>query len=127
MLRTLRNILVAGILLLSYTSCQTEKPRARIDISKDWQFKALDSSRWLSASIPGVVHADLLALKLIPDPFIKANEDSVQWIENIGWEYQTTFHLSNEDLNSGVVEIVFKGLDTYAEVSLNEHKIFSGQ
>ena len=45
----------------------------------------------IAVSIPSNNISDLLANRLILDPFIATNEDSIQWIANQVWEYQTTF------------------------------------
>ena len=61
--------------------------------------------------------------KIIEDPFFRLNERSMQWIDKEDWVYQTTFHLTPEMMERQNIELVFKGLDTYADVYLNEKKI----
>jgi len=47
------------------------------------------------------------------------------WIETKEWEYLTIFNLTNPSiLSSRVVNMVFEGLDTHAEITLNGNKIF---
>ena len=89
-----------------------------IDLHNNWQFKAVTDSIWKLASVPGNVHSDLLDHKLIEDPFIGNNEDSLQWISETDWEYKTTFSVDQETLNKKHVELNFEGLDTYASVFL---------
>jgi len=48
--------------------------------SEKWTFKKKADSIWLSAKVPGTVHTDLLANKIIPDPFFGTNEKQLQWI-----------------------------------------------
>jgi beta-mannosidase len=90
-----------------------------------WQFKKTTDKGWLPAKVPGTVHTDLLINKLIPDPFIGANEKQLQWIENEDWQYQTTFAISKAELNHQNAVLQFDGLDTFAEVYLNGTKILS--
>ena len=90
-----------------------------------WQFKKTTDKGWLPAKVPGTVHTDLLINKLIPDPFIGANEKQLQWIENEDWQYQTTFIISEEELNHQNTILQFEGLDTFAEVYLNGTQILS--
>ena len=117
---TLKNyFLQLAILLLILAGCQTKKSHYQRDLSAEWQFKAVDSDTWLTAEVPGVVHTDLLANNLIPDPFIGTNEDSVQWVAKKRWEYRTSFNLTEEEKKFGKIDLVFDGLDTYAEVYLN--------
>src|SRR5574344_834829 len=75
---------------------------------------------WLPATVPGCIHTDLLAHHLIPDPFLATNEDSVQWVSDSVWTYTTTFSVAPSALSrQKYIALVFDGLETYAEVSLN--------
>lgn len=92
---------------------------------EDWRFRKKADIKWLPAKLPGTVHTDLLANKLIPDPFAGSNEKQLQWIENEDWEYQTAFSVSKEELNNQHVILEFDGLDTYAEIFLNGTSILN--
>ena len=74
---------------------------------------------WLPATVPGCVHTDLLAAGKIGDPFYRLNEKDQQWIENEAWEYRTTLPVDAATLAHERVELVFAGLDTFAEVFVN--------
>ncbi len=89
-------------------------------INAGWQFREVGKTEWHSATVPGCVHTDLLANKLIEDPFYRDNEKKQQWIGKTDWEYQTTFKVTPQTLEREKVEFVFEGLDTYAKVYLNE-------
>ena len=73
--------------------------------------------------MPGVVHTDLMDNKIIEDPFFRLNERGMQWIDKEDWIYQTTFQLTPEMMGRENIDLIFKGLDTYADVYLNEKKI----
>lgn len=92
-------------------------------LSDGWEFSRVDEGIWRPATVPGTVHTDLLALHLIPDPFVGTNEKAVQWIDKKDWQYRRKWHLKKQELNFEVIELEFKGLDTYAEVYLNNHLI----
>ena len=93
------------------------------NLSSGWEFyKSTDSKRY-KAKVPGVVQTDLLLNKIIENPFINQNEKSVQWIDKSDWIYENRFFVSDSLLNKEIIEIVFEGLDTYADVFLNETKI----
>ncbi|MGH9874637.1 MAG: beta-mannosidase [Pyrinomonadaceae bacterium] len=92
----------------------------KIPLNAGWQFREVGKDAWYQASVPGCVHTDLLGNKLIEDPFYRDNEQKLQWIGKTDWEYQTTFKVGPELLGHDQVELVFEGLDTYAEVFLNE-------
>ncbi len=91
----------------------------------DWSFKAADETEWLQATVPGTVHTDLLAHGKIPDPFYGTNEKDVQWIDKKDWEYITTVTIEESTLRHSHVELVFHGLDTYADVHLNGQLVLS--
>lgn len=96
-----------------------------IDLNGAWQFREAGEKEkeWLPATVPGTVHTDLFAAKLIPDPYFGANESDLQWIEQLDWDYLKTFRLTEQQMQRGHADLVFKGLDTYAEVYLNEQLI----
>lgn len=91
-------------------------------LTQSWSFRDADSAgaQWMPATVPGTVHTDLLSNKLIPDPLASTNEPDLQWIEHKTWEYKTTFTPSDEITAQQVQELVFKGLDTYSDVYLND-------
>jgi beta-mannosidase len=89
----------------------------------NWQFSQAGQDKWYPASVPGCVHTDLLNNKLIDDPFYRDNEKKLQWIGKTDWEYRTTFDLTAEILRRTNLELVFEGLDTYADVVLNDERL----
>lgn len=93
-------------------------------ISNDWQFRKVGDDKWLPASVPGCVHTDLLDLELIPDPFYRKNELKVQWVGTTNWEYRTSFDYSESWSTYSNIAINFGGLDTYADVYLNDALLF---
>jgi len=94
-------------------------------LTRNWQFQKQNDTKWYPARVPGEVHVDLLTNKLIPDPFYRDNEKKLQWIEKENWVYQTTFKVSSDILNKRIVNLVFDGLDTYADVYLNGELILN--
>jgi len=101
------------------------EPRIVVPIDKHWQFKQADKDddTYLSvAQFPTNVHLDLLAHKLIPDPYIGKNENDVQWVGEKVWVYRTTF-TTPDTAGSGAKALkkvlAFDGLDTFATVVLN--------
>jgi len=112
------------LFLITIMSCQPKHDiPITIDLHKDWSFKAVKDSLWTSASVPGNIHSDLLDNKVINHPFIRNNEDSLQWISKTDWEYTTTFSIDEETLKKEHIELNFEGLDTYASVFLNDSLI----
>lgn len=83
------------------------------------------STAWHRATVPGTVHTDLFASHLIPDPYAGAAEAGLQWIGLAGWEYRRSFDVDAVTLHATHNELVFAGLDTLADVWLNDERILS--
>lgn len=115
--------LISVLLLLVTISCSEPVSNIKTDISEGWTFRQFGTEEWLPATVPGVVHTDLMANERIPDPWVGMNELDVQWIENEDWEYQATFDVTDETLRRSCHELVFEGLDTHADVYLNDSLI----
>lgn len=49
----------------------------------------------------------------------------MQWVDKEDWMYETTFRATAEEVASANQQIVFKGLDTYADVYLNHEPILN--
>ncbi len=109
---------------------EAAEPSSR-NINVGWQFRAIGNAdrvtltEWHPAQVPGVVHTDLVRNGLIPDPFDRDNEFRLQWIGLTDWEYQTTFQVDSATLGHDHVDLVFDGLDTFADVYLNDQAILS--
>ncbi|SFD37888.1 beta-mannosidase [Bacillus sp. OV194] len=92
-------------------------------VLSDWQFMQSGEKQWLPVNVPGCVHVDLLKNDLILDPFYGKNELELQWIDKKDWEYETVFDVPEDVLTCSQLELVFNGLDTYADVFLNGERI----
>lgn len=96
---------------------RTEMTRYSLD--GEWQFRQVGQADWHRARVPGCVHLDLMEAGLIPDPFDRDNELRVQWVENADWEYRREFRPPAGLLLNRRIELVARGLDTLATISLN--------
>ena len=76
------------LLFVFFAAVSANAQVSSIGISAGWKFHEQDEASWYPAKIPGEVHTDLLANKLIPDPFYRDNEKKLQWIENENWDYK---------------------------------------
>lgn len=95
----------------------------RQDMPSRWSFRQQRKVAVHPATVPGTVHTDLMANGMIPDPFIGENEREVQWVDKEDWVYETVFTPDSAVLAGKRVELVFEGLDTYADVYLNDSLI----
>jgi len=108
--------------MLAIVSALAAAPPTDRLLDQAWEFRQVGQA-WHKATVPGAVQTDLLANRLIPDPFVGANEAQLQWIGLVDWEYRTTFTLSVEDLKHRHLDLVFDGLDTYADVHVNGNAV----
>lgn len=114
------NLIILLIIGSFSTSCHHDKELKTIkNLNTNWVFKQVTDSTWLNATVPGCVHTDLMDNSIIDNPYFRLNERDVQWIDKVDWEYSTTFDVDEEIHNKDVVELVFSGLDTYANIYLN--------
>ena len=97
----------------------------RIELNQNWVFKQSSDSVWMKATIPGTVHTDLLSNGKIEDPYFRLNEKEQQWIEEKDWTYQSNFIVDEKLLENDRIELIFDGIDTYAEILLNGKHLFN--
>jgi beta-mannosidase len=95
-----------------------------LDLGGPWTLEGLaedgKTPLVLPATVPGMVHLDLLASKLIPDPFWRDQAEACQWVEKRHWRYTRRFHIEESGARAWQGAVLhFEGLDTYACVTLN--------
>lgn len=99
--------------------------RNQHQVLNQWSFKACDESEWRKAQVPGTVHTDLLKHGIISDPFYGTNEHDLQWIDKKDWEYESKFTLPESWQDYSRIELIFDGLDTYADVFVNGKQVLT--
>ena len=109
----------------------------RVDLSSKntesatpWQLKQICDSEteckvegWIAATVPGQNFTDLMKAGVIEDPFDGENEKDVQWVGEADWVYQRSFNITPELYAAPCLDLLFQGIDTFAEVFLNGQKI----
>lgn len=95
------------------------------DLNGEWVMRRADESVWRPARVPGCVHTDLLRLGEIPDPYVGRNDLTLQWIGEKDWIYRKSFRIDSADLRQEHLQLVFEGLDTYADIRLNDRPLAS--
>jgi beta-mannosidase len=134
--RRIAMILAAGLLGNGAAmAANASVGNASRDLTDGWQFRLVpgsaaakvhpDSASWRSAHVPGSAQTDLLAAGAIGDPFYRDNEAGLQWIGLADWQYRVTVKVDATTLAHDHVELVFDGLDTFADVSLNGRKLLA--
>lgn len=111
--------------LVLFSTCIKSQDMNKIDLGGTWKFQKAGSTQWSDGTVPGCVHLDLMKNGTISDPFFRDNEQYIQWIGKTGWEYKKTIMVSDTFFNYRHIELVCKGLDTYANVYLNDSLIIT--
>jgi beta-mannosidase len=121
-------LLIAVATCIPSCAAQTAQ-KSSFPLDRGWEFRqrvageSNPAPQWRPATVPGDVHLDLLANKLIAEPYYRDNEARLQWIQDADWEYRTTIDAAASLLARNHIDLVFEGLDAYAEVYLNGQKI----
>jgi beta-mannosidase len=120
----IKKLLLFCLVAYGLSACKTDKDISDIQVlDANWSFKSLHGKEWKSASVPGNIFTDLLDHQLIEDPFILNNEEKVQWVSDSSWVYQSNFSVDQKVLQKKHHQLIFTGLDTYANVYLNDSLI----
>jgi beta-mannosidase len=108
------------VILVLFQSCNTE-PKNIVEWESyfKWTLTRVGSNIAMPGTVPGNIHYDMINAGFIEDPFYRANEIDVEWMEEHDWVYATTFNLPESMHHRSQVEIEFKGIDTYSYVILN--------
>jgi beta-mannosidase len=92
-----------------------------VSLNGAWEFRELGAqqSPWKKGTVPGCVQLDLLNLGEVPDPFYRLNEIEMHRLEEKEWVYHKDFQMTEEDVESDEIDLVFEGIDTIADLYLN--------
>lgn len=77
-------------------------------------------SNGYSTQLPNTALNALYENAAIEDPFIGINEKRLQWLEKKDWIFEKVFDVDESVLSNEKIDLVLRGLDTYAEVSIND-------
>ena len=117
----------AIVVMLLFASAMQLSAQNRQYLHEGWIFGEARFPNRYSAQVPGVVHTDLLRQGLIDDPYVGLNERKVQWVDKEDWVYEMTFRADKAILDKDHIDLCFDGLDTYADVFLNETKVLESR
>ncbi|OIO99290.1 MAG: hypothetical protein AUJ98_11905 [Bacteroidetes bacterium CG2_30_33_31] len=105
----------------------SQKPNITTNLDAVWKFGKMNDSLLYPAKVPGNVHKDLQRNALIENPYFGTNENEIHWVEKTDWRYLGHFEISKQIFDYKHIEIIFEGLDTYADVYINDKKILSSE
>jgi beta-mannosidase len=114
------------LLAFAFIACQkAEKPTViERSLNQGWTLTGDTLNINIQVDVPSVVQQSLYENGLIPHPYLGTVENDLLWISDHPWDYSLRFDVDKDMLENYCVELVFEGLDTYAEVKLNGEKLF---
>ena len=74
---------------------------------------------WIPAQVPGEIHLDLISAGKMAEPSVGLNALADRWPETKSWWYRTSFNVDAGFLSLERQDLVFDGLDLYAQVFVN--------
>ncbi|HEY8390262.1 MAG TPA: sugar-binding domain-containing protein [Clostridia bacterium] len=92
-----------------------------LNLNGEW--KVLSDNIDIKGKVPGDVTADLFAAGIIPDPYYGDNYKNIKKYQDQSYKYSRTFNVDKELLSYDIVELVLKGIDTFADIKINGTKI----
>ena len=90
-----------------------------------WKMAQAGTDEWMEASVPGSVMCELLKHGKLEDPFYRDNEIIAREAMEKDYVYVKAFMISEEILNQDIVLLRCFGLDTIADIYMNDVKIAS--
>ncbi|NVM02194.1 MAG: glycoside hydrolase family 2 protein [Candidatus Helarchaeota archaeon] len=91
-----------------------------ISLDGEWTLTHEERTINIPIEVPGSVFEALLENQKIQDPFYGKNETEVAWVYNSDWKFEREFEVKADFLEYKKVILRFKGIDTIAEVYLND-------
>ncbi|XP_016079086.1 PREDICTED: beta-mannosidase [Miniopterus natalensis] len=112
-------------LLLLLGLCGADPAAAALGLSLrgDWKIRNGNRTLELPGEVPGCVHTALYQQKLIQDPYYRFNDLNYRWISMDNWTYSKEFQILFDVSKWQKVNLIFEGVDTVAEVLLNNVSI----
>lgn len=104
--------------------------KTQITIDGPWEFREypesarqmhdLEQGRWMATSQPGSVILSLAQAGILHLPDLYANPEAFGWIGRQDWVFRTRFEVPEQCCQSEQLELVLDGLDTIAQIWINE-------
>ncbi len=123
-----KNIFWLIFIVFFVTACETSKVKKLIEttnLSIDWwQLKQKSEDNWRQIAVPFSLIYSLKKDTTVERIFFRKSPEQNKWIEDSTWECQTSFFIDKSKMKEDNINIIFEGLDTYAEVYLNDSILF---
>ena len=89
-------------------------------LTDNWKMQMTGDREWIPALVPGSVYNDLLRNGKMEDPYYRDNELAALKIMENDFTYITDFDVPEEMLSQDKVLLHFDGIDTVADIYLND-------
>ncbi|NLP34744.1 MAG: glycoside hydrolase family 2 protein [Clostridiales bacterium] len=86
-----------------------------------WEMREISDAKWVPAKVPGSVMSALLANGLTKDPYYRDNEYEARELFRKDYEFQRKFEITDSFYENEKVELICHGLDTLAEIYINDN------
>ncbi|XP_035307478.1 beta-mannosidase isoform X4 [Cricetulus griseus] len=106
-----------ALLALCGAGCAVAGPSYSLQGS--WWVSQGNGSLELPGTVPGCVYRALYQHGLIQDPYYRFNDLNYRWISLENWTYSKKFKIPFNVSNWQKVKLIFEGVDTVAEILLN--------
>lgn len=123
----MKKLLPLILLVFAFSACQqVEKQNVVVQLlNQGWTLSGDTLDINMQVDVPSVVQQSLYENGLIPHPYLGTVENQLLWISDHVWDYALRFDVDEGLLEKEFVELVFEGLDTYADISLNGYELIS--
>ncbi|MCR4787725.1 MAG: glycoside hydrolase family 2 protein [Lachnospiraceae bacterium] len=98
----------------------------KYDLNGKWKMKilgrdeALTGEEGIEADVPGSLYSNLLSKGLIEDPFYRANETALLPLNDNDVVFEREFDVTEEQMSSDALILRFEGIDTIADIYVND-------
>ena len=90
------------------------------DLNGTWEMRRTDGGTWIPAAVPGSMYSALLDAGQMDNPFYGENELTAVKLSEYDYSFRRTFSLSAAELAHAQILLHCDGLDTLAEIYLND-------
>ena len=122
----MKKVLVLLSLVAFLVVCQKAESQNVIEksLNQGWTLTGDTLDINMQVDVPSVVQQSLYENGIIPHPYLGTVENDLLWISDNNWDYVLHFDVNRKLFEKENIELVFEGIDTYAEVFLNGKKLF---
>ena len=92
----------------------------RLSLDGTWKLRSPKWEEEIDADVPGSVLSQMLADNMTEDPYWRINEYKVKELFRKDYVYSCHFSLTDEILSSDEINLVFEGIDTIADIYVND-------